>query len=91
MPPEDQLLARFDRLDNKFEELRRELMASFVLKQVFDMALEARDKAFDELKKEFDTQKQNEMNRTQRLVAVVGGVLGLVSTVLYIFKMIGVM
>jgi 3-dehydroquinate synthetase len=90
-PTNDDLVARFDKLDSKFDELRRELMASFVLKQVFDIAMEARDKEVAELKKEFDAQKQNEMGRTQRLVAIGGGVLGSISTILYIFHLIGVM
>jgi hypothetical protein len=90
MPQENndfsQLVTRFDRLDTKFDELRKELMASFVLKQVFDMALEARDKNFDELKKDFDDHKQAEMGKFQKYLLIFGGILGIISTAITLLQ-----
>lgn len=81
-----QLVSRFDRLDNKFDDLRKELMASFVLKQVFDTVLAARDKEFDELKKDFDAHKQAEMGKFQRNLLILGGILGLISAFLNLLQ-----
>jgi hypothetical protein len=80
----DQLINRFDRLDSKFEELRRELMASFVLKQVFDIAMEARDKEMEELKAELHRFKEHQMGALQRWVAIGGGLLGIISSAIYL-------
>lgn len=83
---EDQILLRFDRLDDKLDDFRRELMASFVLKQVFDAAIEARDKELKELKEALKEHEQQEMTRFSRWLTVCGGLLGIVSSILYLIS-----
>jgi hypothetical protein len=78
----EQILNQLNHLDAKFEDLRRDLMASFVLKQVFDVAMAARDEQVKDLKYQFEQHRQNEMGKWQRYTLITGGALGIVTSIL---------
>jgi hypothetical protein len=80
----EQILQQLNRLDVKFDELRRELMASFVLKQVFDAVMEARDKELSDLKQDYEEHKQNDMGKLQRNVLIGAGLLGAITSLINI-------
>lgn len=91
MTIEDVLNARFDKLDDKFESMRRELLASFVLKAVFEVELQVRAKEFTDLKKDFEEHAALELGKTQRLLILWGSAAGGISTGLYILHSLGIL
>lgn len=98
MSPEiETILTRLDRADDKrdtyqqeirkqLDDLRAWMMTAFVLKAVFEAELTTRDMSIKNLQKELDEHIQNEMSKPQRMIAVSGGVLGIITALISIVE-----